>query len=301
MENNFYSPQIEEGKIPKQKRKRYLKTLIILLVLIAILAMIIYREATFRKKEEDEAQENTDIAVDNIVNLLESAIINNSIINEIDVKVDEENVVKKDIVDKIENIVEEKITNEEEKNSTVKKVDEEESKNTNNETTNTINKEVNNNSNVNSISNNNTNIKNTDNSSSNSSNNNNSSIKTNNSTTSYQSANGLLSLVNSERSKVGVGNLSWSSTLEQAAKIRAKELTQSFSHTRPDGSSCFTVSSSAHAENIAMGQRSVESVNNSWTNSSGHYKNMVNSSYKTMGAACYVQNGQYYWVELFGY
>ena len=51
--------------------------------------------------------------------------------------------------------------------------------------------------------------------------------------------------------------------LEQVAKTRAEELAISMSHTRPDGSSCFSAypaGNYAKAENIACGYRSVEAV-----------------------------------------
>ena len=38
-----------------------------------------------------------------------------------------------------------------------------------------------------------------------------------------------------------LGPLAWDTALEETAKIRAKELSQSFSHTRPDGNNCFTI------------------------------------------------------------
>ena len=51
--------------------------------------------------------------------------------------------------------------------------------------------------------------------------------------------------------------------LEQTAKIRAKEIAESFSHTRPDGTDCFTAfpnGLSAMGENIAYGQTSAKEV-----------------------------------------
>ncbi len=53
-------------------------------------------------------------------------------------------------------------------------------------------------------------------------------------------ANEVLTLVNEQRSQAGLGALSWDSNLASAANVRAKEIVSSFSHTRPDGSACFT-------------------------------------------------------------
>lgn len=48
-------------------------------------------------------------------------------------------------------------------------------------------------------------------------------------------------LVNQERAKVGKDPYKSNAKLNEAAVLRAKELVQLYSHTRPDGSSCFTV------------------------------------------------------------
>ena len=97
--------------------------------------------------------------------------------------------------------------------------------------------------------------------------------------------------------------------LEQTAQIRAKEIAQSFSHTRPNGQSCFTAYPSdltAKGENIAAGQTSAQEVINDWKetnnpyNGQGHRRNMLSSKFNAVGIACYVQNGTYYWVQSFG-
>ena len=90
-----------------------------------------------------------------------------------------------------------------------------------------------------------------------------------------------------------------------AAKVRVKELTELFSHTRPDGTSCFTALEDAGAsymaagENIAAGQFSPELVMYSWMNSEGHRANILSSNYSQIGIGCYYYNGVYYWVQLF--
>ena len=76
-------------------------------------------------------------------------------------------------------------------------------------------------------------------------------------------------------------------------------------HTRPDGTSCFTVLDQnginyfSAGENIAMGYPTSESVVNGWMNSSGHKANILNSSFTHIGVGCYEENGYYYWVQLF--
>ena len=111
----------------------------------------------------------------------------------------------------------------------------------------------------------------------------------------------LLRLVNTERDKKKLPTLKYSTALAKAADIRAKELTKTFSHTRPDGTTCFTVSELVYGENIAAGQTSPTSVVNSWMNSQGHKDNILNETYKSAAIGCYNDGETYYWVLLFGY
>ena len=115
----------------------------------------------------------------------------------------------------------------------------------------------------------------------------------------------VLSLVNEERAAEGLSALTLSSGATSAAKVRAKELATLFSHTRPDGSACFTalddagVSYSYAGENIAAGYSSASSVMNGWMNSSGHKANILSENYTQIGIACYYDGSTYYWVQLF--
>ena len=118
-------------------------------------------------------------------------------------------------------------------------------------------------------------------------------------------AQSVLSLVNEERAAEGLSALTLSSGATSAAKVRAKELATLFSHTRPDGSTCFTalddagVSYSYAGENIASGYSSASSVMNGWMNSSGHKANILSENYTQIGIACYYDGSTYYWVQLF--
>lgn len=118
----------------------------------------------------------------------------------------------------------------------------------------------------------------------------------------------VLELVNVERSKVGARPLRLSGDLQYAASIRAKELTQVFSHDRPDGSSCFTVVGDAGystlGENIAAGSATPEAVVRQWMNSPGHKANILNSAFRELGVGyCFDSNGvggyKHYWVQIF--
>jgi len=115
----------------------------------------------------------------------------------------------------------------------------------------------------------------------------------------------VLQLVNAERAKVGAAPLRLSNDLMNATAVRAEEITRSFSHTRPDGSSCFTlVSDRNHAmgENIAAGSSTAEATVDQWMHSSGHRANMLDKRFKQLGVGhCYKEGTSYghYWVQMF--
>ncbi|MCQ5128705.1 CAP domain-containing protein [Butyricicoccus faecihominis] len=115
----------------------------------------------------------------------------------------------------------------------------------------------------------------------------------------------VVRLVNAERAKQGLSALKVSTTVQSAAQVRAKEIKQSFSHTRPNGSSCFTalteagVSYRGAGENIAYGQSTPAAVMNAWMNSEGHRANIMNGSFTTIGVGYTVINGTPYWTQMF--
>lgn len=117
----------------------------------------------------------------------------------------------------------------------------------------------------------------------------------------------ILRLVNIERQKAGLSSVLENSRLDSAALVRAKEIPQLFSHTRPNGQSCFSVLSdmgisySGAGENIAMGQTSPAQVMNEWMNSSGHKANILNPSFKNLGVGVYKSGSKYYWAQMFTY
>lgn len=112
-------------------------------------------------------------------------------------------------------------------------------------------------------------------------------------------------LVNKERNAYGLQPVKISPTLSEAANIRAGELKENFSHTRPNGTSCFTAMSElgiqyrAAAENIAYGQKNPESVMNAWMNSSGHRANILNEKMEYIGVGVIYRDGVYYWSQFF--
>ncbi|MBR1629725.1 MAG: CAP domain-containing protein [Lachnospiraceae bacterium] len=104
-------------------------------------------------------------------------------------------------------------------------------------------------------------------------------------------------------------SLSWDSSLEEIAKTRAKELSKSFSHTRPNGKSCFSLYGneySAMGENIAAGFQTAKGAFEGWSETNqgysgqGHRRNMLGENFELVGIACFEKNGMRYWVQEFG-
>ena len=106
--------------------------------------------------------------------------------------------------------------------------------------------------------------------------------------------------VNMERAKQGLDPLEMDATLNAAAGIRAEEIVQKFSHTRPGSRKWSTVSKKAYGENIARGQQTVDKVMAAWMTSEGHRRNILRASYGSIGVSCIKSENIYYWVQLFG-
>lgn len=109
------------------------------------------------------------------------------------------------------------------------------------------------------------------------------------------------SMLNTYRSNVGKSSLAKDAFLESLAKMRAVELIQKFSHTRPNGGQGLAVipGNLYKGENIAKGQRNCASVMNAWYNSEGHRANMLDGHYTKVGIAGIEYEGTIYWVQLF--
>lgn len=119
----------------------------------------------------------------------------------------------------------------------------------------------------------------------------------------------LFEMINDLRTSQKVAARGTYDTLQSAVDKRAQEITSSFSHTRPDGTSCFTVqyefsTNQLVTENIAYATESnfeelkasmASTLFNGWKNSSGHYTNMMNDSVTNgaIGVKITFSNGQY--------
>ena len=114
-----------------------------------------------------------------------------------------------------------------------------------------------------------------------------------------------------EKTYVTLSELTYDYDLEEVAMQRAAEIAVSYSHTRPNGNTCWTAYDgvyvySAAAENIAAGYTSAEAVFKAWQeedddySGQGHRRNMLSSTVTSIGIACVYYNGYYYWVQDFG-
>ena len=93
----------------------------------------------------------------------------------------------------------------------------------------------------------------------------------------------VFNLVNANRIEQGLEPLEYDLSLQEYADIRAQELYELYSHTRPNGSSWSTLNPSRlNGENIAAGQQNATSVMESWMNSQGHRENILRDSFKSM-------------------
>lgn len=117
----------------------------------------------------------------------------------------------------------------------------------------------------------------------------------------------ILRLVNVERAKLGRKELKFGDFYYEAAKVRAKEIDTYFSHTRPDGSGCFTVleplglsiNDRYAGENCARYFNDAETVVKRFMNSEAHRQNIMYPKFDYLAVAVYESKEYpgYYTVE----
>ncbi len=113
----------------------------------------------------------------------------------------------------------------------------------------------------------------------------------------------VLALINIEREERNLPRLKMDEKLAQAARSHAVDMSRRgyFSHTSPDGVKMSGrlrqagATYTAAGENIARGQTSASSVVDSWMNSPGHRRNILNPKYIKVGIARFNN----YWVQNF--
>ena len=121
----------------------------------------------------------------------------------------------------------------------------------------------------------------------------------------------VLSLVNQERVRNGLGKLSWGDTCADAAETRAQELVQLYSHTRPDGTPWSTAceapdksTEQVEGENLVVGSSAVspETTVAAWMNSETHRANILNPDYTKLSVGFHFDpNSEYktHWSQYF--
>ncbi len=121
-------------------------------------------------------------------------------------------------------------------------------------------------------------------------------------------ANQVLVLTNNERGKNGLEPLKWDNALADLAQAHCRDMIDRgfFSHNNPDGKTPFDrmkeagISYMMAGENIAAGQYSPEAAVQSWMESEGHRKNILNPAFKYLGVSV-MRGGDYgiYWAQEF--
>lgn len=114
----------------------------------------------------------------------------------------------------------------------------------------------------------------------------------------------VLRLVNYERQTYGSNPLTYMTTLEKGANIRALEIIKLWSHTRPDGTIFVTafeyMTYAKIGENLASGPETPNEVVAGWMSSEGHRRNMLDGDYEHMAISVSEdEEGRLYWVQIF--
>ncbi|MCM1329132.1 MAG: CAP domain-containing protein [Ruminococcus sp.] len=117
----------------------------------------------------------------------------------------------------------------------------------------------------------------------------------------------VVELVNKERKAKGLNELEMDEELNRIAAIKAKEISEQYTHDRPDGRSWRTLlddegySFSTAAENINRTSIfDVEYTMDSWMNSETHKKNILTKGFTKIGIGYYEgADGKFYWVQEF--
>lgn len=108
--------------------------------------------------------------------------------------------------------------------------------------------------------------------------------------------------VNEIRAQAGLNELKWDKNLETVANVRAKECSEKFSHTRPNGSQWYTVNSKIQGgENLAFGFDNAEDCVGAWMDSPTHRDNILYDEFEKVAISIYEDDGTLYWSQQYGY
>ena len=122
----------------------------------------------------------------------------------------------------------------------------------------------------------------------------------------YDLIDAIYQLVNEERKKAGVQELYYDFDIQAAADLRAKECATLFDHTRPDGTSCFTVVEDVDykvvGENLLKADQPIataEQMMKSWMESEGHRHNILLADFKSVTIGIYEKDNVVYASQIF--
>lgn len=118
----------------------------------------------------------------------------------------------------------------------------------------------------------------------------------------------VLTFINQERAKAGLGEVKYNGTLDTAAEKHAKHMSLAgkMAHSGiGDGDPGERIRAEgfrqAWGENVATGQTSAEQVVREWMNSPTHRKNILDPGFRQMGVGYVTDpNGRSYWAQEFG-
>ena len=109
----------------------------------------------------------------------------------------------------------------------------------------------------------------------------------------------FIRLTNEEREKAGLDPYEIHDVAMEFAQIRAEEISQKFSHERPNGDQTGTYSHYTFGENIVKGGNTPESAIKSLMGSSIHKSAILSKNCQEFGVGVYEKNGTLYWVQEF--
>lgn len=113
----------------------------------------------------------------------------------------------------------------------------------------------------------------------------------------------VVALANAERSAAGLSEVPIDSTLMELAALRAEELEELWSHTRPNGESDALTGLPDYEWlmfNNGMGYTSPAAVVVGWMNSTGHRNNIFYEGHDRVGAGCHQgADGKLYWTIVY--
>jgi len=119
----------------------------------------------------------------------------------------------------------------------------------------------------------------------------------------------VVRLVNVERRQRGLRELEENWEVSRVARFKSQDMIDNnyFAHNSPVFGTPFQmlrnfgIAFNTAAENIAFGQRTPREVVNSWMNSAGHRRNILDPNFRQIGVgvARNPRNGQLFWTQMF--